>query len=273
MKTGPFSKTILETDTKQDGKVEPVEIFGLRFPRTTSKALVTELLTRIESGLGGGICFPDMSTMNLVVKDSGLKKCLQTKMEVYNDGAGLGWAARQKGKPFPDNLNGTDLVPNLLSSVPKSTRVYVVGGRKRTVNAAVENMKQLFPNVDFVGWHHGYFDSKEESELVGDMQLLRPHIVLVAMGNPLQIRFIVRHKDKPGFDNTLFLAVGGLLHYFSGELRRAPRWMRRYKLEWLFITLQQPYKIRRYFLGIPRFFYNFYKYEIRNADFRSKVIR
>jgi len=184
-------------------------------------------------------------------------------MEIFNDGAGLGWAARQKGKPFPDNLNGTDLIPNLLSSVPTGTRVYVVGGRKRTVNAAVDKMKQHFLNVDFVGWHHGYLNSDEEAEVVKDMQSRKPHIVLVAMGNPLQIRFIVRHKDKPGFGNTLFLAVGGLLHYFSGELRRAPCWMRRYKLEWLFITLQQPHKIRRYFLGIPRFFYNFYKYEMK----------
>jgi len=273
MKTGQLSKSILEADTRQGGNLEPVEIFGIRFPRTTSNALIAELLTRIESGLGGGICFPDMSTMNLVVKDTGLRKCLQKKMEVYNDGAGLGWAARQKGKPFPDNLNGTDLVPKFLSFVPKGTRVYVVGGRQRTVNAAVDNMKQQFANVDFVGWHHGYLDNKEEAELVRDMQSRRPHIVLVAMGNPLQIRFIARHKDKPGFDNSLFLAVGGLLHYFSGELRRAPRWMRRYKLEWLFITLQQPYKFKRYFLGIPRFFYNFYKYEIRSADYRSKVIR
>lgn len=271
MDTGHLNIHVKQRSVREDDW-DQVEIFGVRFPRKTRHTVLKELLSRIEHGIGGGVCFPDMSTMNLVIKDDELRQCLQTRLDVFNDGAGLAWAARRKGKPFPDNLNGTDLVPRLLDSVPMGTRVFVLGGKPKTVESAVENMQRRFPCADFVGWHHGYLDSELEDRVVEEMRSLQPNVVLVAMGNPLQIRFIDRHKDKPGLEKTIFFAVGGLLHYFSGELVRAPRWVRRCRLEWLFITVQQPYKFRRYFFGIPKFLFYCLKYESGRKTFEGKTV-
>ncbi len=245
----------MENSLSQD-RYRTVDILGVRFPRMTQYQLLDRLLQRVGSGPGGGICFPDMSTMNLVVRDAEFRALLNDRMEVYNDGAGLAWAARRQGLPFPDNLNGTDLVPLLLKNVPEGTRVYVIGARDDILQAAVTAMARVFPKLDFVGCHHGYLQDEEEQYLIREIQGLRPDIVLVAMGNPRQIHFIARARERFGFDHTVFLAVGGLLHYFAGDLRRAPVWLRKMRLEWLFITIQQPHKWKRYFVGIPRFLLN-----------------
>ncbi len=73
------------------------------------------------------------------------------------------------------------------------------------------------------------------------------------MGNPQQVAFIDRYLDDPELAGTLWLAIGGQLEYYGGTLRRAPALLRRLRLEWLFIVLQQPHKARRYFAGIPLF--------------------
>jgi N-acetylglucosaminyldiphosphoundecaprenol N-acetyl-beta-D-mannosaminyltransferase len=81
--------------------------------------------------------------------------------------------------------------------------------------------------------------------------VLRPAVILVGMGNPQQVELIDRHLDDPSLRGTLWLAVGGQFDYYGGALRRAPQLLRRLRLEWLYIVMQQPHKLRRYFIGIP----------------------
>lgn len=233
-----------------------VDILQLRFPLLTREKAVTMLLKKLTDGEGGGICFPDMSTLNLAEKDSSFKSLLRNRMTVFNDGAGLAWIARRRGHPFPDNLNGTDLCPMLFSRAQDNTRIFLLGGKQDTVERAREKLAQTFPHLDFIGSYHGYFNEDEESKVVTLLRKLKPQIVLVGMGNPLQVQFIDRHLDEAAFKSTLFLAIGGFMHYYSDELSRAPVWIRRFRLEWLYIVFQQPHKLKRYFLGIPLFIYN-----------------
>lgn len=191
--------------------------------------------------------------MNIVWEDREFRDLVRSRFQVLNDGAGLAWAARRMGRPFPDNLNGTDLVPALLEEVPEGTTVYLLGTRPEVVAEAYRRMTESFPRARFVGYHHGFLDDESEAEVARELTTLQPRIVLVGMGNPLQVRFIDRHRALPGLDRTIWLAVGGLLDYHSGVIRRAPRWARSLRLEWLYIVTHQPHKARRYFGGIPRF--------------------
>lgn len=242
-----------------------VDILQLRFPRITKEEAVDMLLQKIVSGNGGGVCFPDMSTLNLAEKDPSFKILLRKRVLTLNDGAGLAWIARRRGLPFPDNLNGTDLCPRLFARAPKETRVFLLGGKPGTADRAREKLAHDYPDLDFIGSYHGHLSVGEEDKLITLLRGLKPQVLLVGMGNPLQIRFIDRYLDDPAFQNTLFLAVGGFMHYYSGELSRAPVWVRRLSLEWLFITLQQPHKLKRYFIGIPLFLLNCLRAERDNC--------
>jgi exopolysaccharide biosynthesis WecB/TagA/CpsF family protein len=230
-----------------------VDILGLRFPRLTREQALAMLLDLLARRRCAGVCFPDMSTMNLAVADPGLLAILRDRMVVLNDGAGLAWAARRRGHPFPDNLNGTDLCPALLASAPAGTRVFLLGGRPGVAAAARATLEALFPEIEFVGTHHGYFSAETEAAVVDEIAALRPGIVLVGMGNPTQVRFIARRLEDGRNPSTIWFAVGGLLDYYGAGLKRAPEWVRNAGLEWLHIVTQQPHKLPRYFLGIPRF--------------------
>jgi N-acetylglucosaminyldiphosphoundecaprenol N-acetyl-beta-D-mannosaminyltransferase len=236
-----------------DGEPESVDILKIRFPRLRADEAVELLLRRLTERRTTGVCFPDMSTLNIAADNPGFRDLLSRRFLVFNDGAGLAWAARRRGRPLPANLNGTDLIPRLFAAAPSGTTVYLLGARPGVAERARAVLAGRFPSLVFVGSHHGYLDAKAEAEVVAELRRLRPRIVLVAMGNPLQAELIDRHLDDPALEGTMWFAIGGQLDYYGGTLRRAPAWLRWLKLEWLFIVLQQPHKARRYFVGIPRF--------------------
>ncbi|CAN5806770.1 N/A [soil metagenome] len=230
----------------------PVAVLGLVLPRMTQNEALAMLIDRVRRRVTCGVCFPNMSMLS--VADEAFLRLVKRRMIVLNDGVGLSLVARMRGRPFPADLNFTDLCAPFLAAVPEDTSVYLVGARTEVVAQAAGTMADLFPNTRFVGHHHGYLDAATEAGVVAELARLRPQIIIVAMGNPLQVEFIDRHLDDPRLSGTMWLAVGGLLDRYGGDLpRRAPRWMLKAKLEWLHIVVNQPYKARRYFLGIPRF--------------------
>jgi N-acetylglucosaminyldiphosphoundecaprenol N-acetyl-beta-D-mannosaminyltransferase len=234
-------------------ETQQVDILGIRFPLWTRDQALGALLQRLRQHRTSGVCFPDMSSMNVACEQPDFRRLLQERLLVLNDGAGLAWASWRRGKPFPANLNGTDLTPALLDAAPAGTRVYLVGSRPDVIARARDRLSKRFTHIVFVGHDHGFFDVDGEEAVAAEIARCKPDVVMVGMGNPRQVRFIGRRLDDPRLQGILWLAVGGFFEYWGGNLRRAPEWARRSRLEWLYIVSQQPYKSRRYFAGIPRF--------------------
>lgn len=232
-----------------------VDILQVRFPRLFTEEAVAWLLQKLASrpgtGPSTGVCFPDMSTLNLAAQSPALRRLLQQRMTVFPDGAGLAWVAKLRGKPLPANLNGTDLVPRFLSAAKAGTTVFLLGGQPGVAQKTTQIFAARFPHLCFVGHAHGYLSAAQDEQLVARLRNLSPRVVLVGLGNPQQIEWICRRLEDPVLRGTMFLAVGGQFDYYGGSLRRAPALVRRARLEWLWIVLQQPHKLRRYFLGIP----------------------
>ncbi len=230
---------------------DTVDVLGVRFPRLYCEEAVALLLTKLRGDDSTGVCFPDMSTLNLAVENPSFRRLLQRRMMVLADGAGVMWVASCRGKPLPANLNGTDLVPRFLASAKAGTAVFLVGGAEGVAAQTSERFAQRFPHLRFVGSSQGYLDEASEDQLIERLRALRPQVILVGMGNPKQVELIDRYLDDPTLKGTLWLAVGGQFDYYGGTLSRAPGWLRKLRLEWLYIVAQQPHKLRRYFVGIP----------------------
>ncbi|MFV0309603.1 MAG: WecB/TagA/CpsF family glycosyltransferase [Desertimonas sp.] len=239
--------------TSDDVPAPSVDLLGVRFPRIDMDAAVEQMIAWMSASAGVAVAFPDMSTMNLVSRQPGFLRMLREGTVTFNDGAGLALAARLRRRPFPANLNGTDLCPALFERCPPGTRVALVGGRPGVADRAGVVLAQRFPHLDLVLTHHGYLDADGEAEVADRLRDTRPQVVMVGMGNPLQVEYIDRHRELPGLAQILWLAVGGQLDYYGGDLPRAPGWMRRARLEWLHLVRVQPHKLRRYAIGIPAF--------------------
>jgi exopolysaccharide biosynthesis WecB/TagA/CpsF family protein len=174
---------------------------------------------------------------------------------ILPDGVGVDVAARLLyGAPFPDNLNGTDFIPGFLQAAREPLTVGLIGATRRNAEAAALTLTRLAGQHHFAVIHDGFFSAAEEPEILERLRRLRPDILLVAMGVPRQELWIARNITKEHC--TLPIAVGALLDFLSGAVPRAPLWMRRLRLEWVFRLWIEPGRLwRRYIVGNPLFLF------------------
>ncbi|RUW20884.1 glycosyltransferase [Mesorhizobium sp. M4B.F.Ca.ET.215.01.1.1] len=187
---------------------------------------------------------------------------------ILPDGIGVDMAAKLLyGAPFPDNLNGTDFVPAFLQASSRPLTVGLLGATRVNAEAASVKLAALAVQHRFVVIHDGYFSAAEEPTIVDRIAALRPDVLLVAMGVPRQELWIARHIDARHC--TLPIAVGALLDFLSGTVPRAPLWMRRLRLEWLFRLLIEPGRLwRRYVVGNPLFLWRVARQKLSGAGGR-----
>ncbi len=169
---------------------------------------------------------------------------------VKADGIGVVWAARVLGLPVRDRIPGIDLMEELCRlSAEKGYRVFFLGGEPGVAAQAARRLAARFPGLAVAGTHHGYFGASDEPAVLDLIRAARPDILFVALGSPLQDYWIRQHLNE--LEVPVCVGVGGSLDVFAGRLRRAPIWMRRLGLEWLYRAIQEPWRMRRW-TSIPR---------------------
>lgn len=174
---------------------------------------------------------------------------LLQRMLVLNDGVGVDIASKILfGRPFPDNLNGTDFTPALLKTLPSSTRVFLYGARPHIVSAARDAVEAKY-GLTVCGAVDGYGDDRD---VVGEINRSRADVVLVALGNPKQEEWIARHRHA--IAAPVVIGVGALFDFLAGAVPRAPLWVQRFRIEWAFRLFHEPKRlVRRYTIDIARF--------------------
>lgn len=172
---------------------------------------------------------------------------------VLPDGIGVDIASRMLyGDAFAENLNGTDFVPDLLRAFEEPITVALVGSQTEYGSLARDKLEAIAPNLRFVFINDGYFDAEREDVILEELQSIKPDILLVAMGVPRQEFWISQHITEAHC--TLAIGVGALFDFLSGQIARAPLWMRRMRIEWVHRLVMEPGRMwRRYVLGNPLF--------------------
>lgn len=184
-------------------------------------------------------------------EDPALLDIVQRADLVTPDGAGVLLASQLKGQRLPERVSGVDLVERISAlAAEKGFRIYLLGAADGVAQAAAGVLVDRYPGLTIAGMHHGYFTAADEAELVQDIALAHPDVLFVALGIPRQEQFIRRHFIELGV--PVMIGIGGSLDVISGRLQRAPVWMQRSGLEWLFRLAQQPGRLSR--MGaLPRF--------------------
>ena len=132
-------------------------------------------------------------------------------------------------------------------------RVYLLGAKAQVVAKTAEVLSERYPNMVLAGYRDGYFGEDEFDAVVADVEQAEPDIVFVGITSPKKERLIERFRELGA--KGAFVGVGGSFDVVSGNIPRAPMWMQRANLEWLFRMMQEPKRlVKRYVVGNTRFY-------------------
>jgi N-acetylglucosaminyldiphosphoundecaprenol N-acetyl-beta-D-mannosaminyltransferase len=160
------------------------------------------------------------------------------------DGIGVVWAMRRLGCPQYERVSGSDLVPRLAAVCAKrGWRPFLLGSRPGVAAEAARRLEADNPGLVVAGTHAGSPRPEDDEETLGRIAAARPDLLLVAYGSPNQELWIARNRQRLGV--PVAMGVGGTFDFLAGRVRRAPAWMRRAHLEWLWRLLLQPARVRR----------------------------
>ncbi len=163
------------------------------------------------------------------------------------DGVPLVWASRLLGDALPGRVNGTDLMYRLLARADeKGYRIFFFGASQEVLDRVLETVRTEYPAVEIAGFQHGYFSSAEELDIVEKIRASRADILFIAFGTPKKELWVKRYLSA--MEVAVIHGVGGSFDVLAGVIPRAPLWMQRYGLEWLFRLYQEPRRMWRRYL-------------------------
>jgi N-acetylglucosaminyldiphosphoundecaprenol N-acetyl-beta-D-mannosaminyltransferase len=241
-------------------------VLGISVSAITREQLTGSLAYALDNHYTGWFGSLNAHAANLTFRYSWLKDFFNRSLICYSEGAGILVAAWINGQRIPERIALADWVLDICALAERThRRLYFLGTKQATLEKAVEYLKQRFPSLDIVGYRNGFFGETESAEIVENIKKVRPHILIIGRGMPLQEQWLMRHFDKTGAQ--IALDAGALFDYLAGEKRRCPAWMGRWGFEWLFRLLTEPHKYwKRYLIGNSLFLYRVFSKVIRTSN-------
>jgi len=231
--------------------LQKVDILDVNVASLTMEEAVTVVEKYIDEKAGALVATANAEMIMMANKDQELKQILNEADLVVPDGAGTVWAAHQMGVAMPERVAGYDLAQQLMARAPKrGARIFFFGSAPGVGEKAKAKAEADYPGIQIVGVRDGYFKAEDEKEIIAQIKAAKPDLLLAALGVPKQEKWLKRHLTE--LDVPVAIGVGGTLDVMAGVMKRAPRWMQKAKLEWLFRGLLQPKRIGR-LMALPRF--------------------
>lgn len=246
----------MPTYTKQLPALPTVRLYQVRLHAVSEAQCVSHISDRLEAGEGGWVVTANLHHLRRLVWDKQYARLCEGATLVVADGMPLIWASRIQGTPLPGRVAGSDLILSLSAAVARRGRpVYLLGGAPGTAQAAAKALQQCCSGLKVAGTYCppvGFENDSDQMNLIERrLSRARPDVIYVALGSPKQERLISRLRHR--LPNAWWLGVGISFSFLCGDVRRAPRWMRRIGLEWLHRLVQEPRRLARRYLvqGIP----------------------
>ena len=230
---------------------ERVNILGVDVDAVTMAEAVDVVRRAMDTRAGVMVATANAEMLMRATHDEELHRILNASALVVPDGAGTVWAARHLGHAMPERVAGYDLAQELLRCAPaEGRRIYFFGAAPGVAEKAKAKAEQLYPGIEIVGVRNGFFSPADNAAIIAEIRAACPDLLLVALGVPKQEKWIAAHLAE--LDVPVAIGVGGTLDVMAGVMKRAPHWMQKAKLEWLFRGLMQPKRAGR-LLALPKF--------------------
>lgn len=192
-------------------------------------------------------------TMMKSETDIELNKLLNDKDTILvPDGIGVVKASKTLGYDIKERITGIDIANTLLDYGNKLKKtIYLFGSKQEVIDSMKDVLKEKYPNLKLVGSSNGYVQDKDK--VFEEMSKLKPDIILVALGIPLQEKLIYKHLSL--FDKGIFVGVGGSFDVISGHKKRAPQIIIKLNLEWLYRIICEPRRLKRFYDSNVKFMF------------------
>lgn len=239
-----------------------MRVANINYNSSTTTGMIRALLFNIKQNDKLSVFFVNADCFYKTQVDSSYRNILNSADFVLPDGIGLRIITKIFGGKMLEDCNGTDFSPLLMQkAAEKGYKIFLLGSKDGVAEKAAENIRRQVPGIQIVGTHHGFF--KNDEAVIKIINDSKADILFVAMGVPLQEKWIARHRDK--LNPHLCLGVGALLDYLSGRIPRAPLFMRKMHLEWLWRIFIEPRRmIKRYIVDGAKLFWIILKCKVLN---------
>lgn len=183
------------------------------------------------------------------------------------DGQAVVWASRLLGQPLKERVAGIDLMERLVEmAARKNYRIFFFGAKEEVVKKVVDRYTRQFSPAIIAGYRNGYFKKEQEREIAQQIADSRANMLFVAISSPTKENFLYQNKDLLQHVNFT-MGVGGSFDVVAGLVKRAPSWMQKTGLEWLYRVYQEPRRMfKRYLVGNTKFIALTLKYALRKRE-------
>lgn len=228
-----------------------LDVMGLQFDNVT----MDEALARADAFLSGDktVCVvtPNAEIAYEALHDMSLRKLLNSADLMLPDGAGVVLASKLLKTPLKEKVAGVDFAAGLLKLLAKNQQsVFLLGAKPGVAETAAEKMVQMTPGLRIAGLHDGYFT--DEAPIIAQINESGADVLFVCLGSPKQELFMQRYRQELGV--KIMIGLGGSLDAFAGTVKRAPQWMIRMNLEWLYRLIKEPKRFGR-MLRLPKYLF------------------
>ena len=226
-----------------------IEVMGVPFDNVTMEEALDRAQELLEAPGAAYVVTPNAEIVYEAMHGEELAGLLAGADLVLPDGAGVVLGAKILGTPLKQKVAGIDFAAGLMDRLKDTEKTfYFLGSKPGVAEAAAEKLREKYPGLKIAGTHDGYF--REEGPVIDEINREKPDVLLVCLGAPKQEKFMAEHRDE--LQVGLMAGLGGSLDGFAGNVRRAPRWMIRCNLEWLYRLIQEPKRIGR-MMRLPKF--------------------
>ena len=251
------------------GKMRPeraapfVTILDTRIDNLSMSEVLDQVEKLVSRSTASHIITANVDHLMVMRNDLESAEIYRRSVLVVADGVPLLWASRFLGPPLQERINGTDLMERICAlAAEKKFSVFLLGAQEGIAAEAGANLQRQFPGLIVSGTYapyHGFEnDDRENEKIFALLRKKKPDILFSSLGFPKGIKWIDRHQNACAV--AVAIEVGASFMFLSSRARRAPRWMQKAGLEWLWRLAHEPRRLwKRYLLNDLSFFYHLFK--------------
>lgn len=233
---------------------DKIRIFGVDIDNLTLDEIAdkTKKIVNTSNKNCNLIVAPNVEFIMQAQKDKEFFDILKTAKLATPDSIGVIMAGKKQGKSFKERIPGQSYLRKVFEVGEKEEwTFYLLGGEDDVPKKAKEHLESLYPKAKIVGYHEGFFKEDSEEKVIEEINSLEPNVLFVAMGAPIQEKWIYENRNRLKVD--IAAGQGGTFDYEAGTVKRAPVWMQKCGIEWLWRLAREPKRIKR-MVVLPIFF-------------------